>query len=474
MFIGQTRFSLFVPQSGSWRASNGKKLSSEADYRAYLYDPQRMEFRTNHFIEHTVPLLAQAARGHEVTHIVSFSESLPQRWKSQLEKAGQQYDFLWLDERKDGEQAWDTPQAVIRASGHTGVYGSYRLDDDDMLATGFFDAAQPYLVEPFVEMFVSFPLGVEAIFDGTHFSNFRLAHVPMNSMGLMALCSIDAEKNIRAPKGGPHDLTDRYSPVILDARHVSYLRSLHDGQDNAMRYRDGSVLERLLHETGKNPPLHDYDQLASAFPTVAERIDQGAQNFAVGKTVGDGVAFALAGQGAQGAVDATIVLSLNSEKPIEPENFVVDLLVVDAQGRKVPRHQAVAGLKSINRGRIGHCHLVPVEEGQSRVVVSLRLEQGKSLLGFCIKGLEPKTQKVSLETVSVAADAAFHPVDAARFAALVDYTPLRVQDRFLDFLVDRRESIHTVTTRVLGQQSAERALAKLLPLYRRIRRLASH
>ena len=152
----------------------------------------------------------------------------------------------------------------------------------------------------------------------------------------------------------------------------------------------------------------------------------------------------------------------------------MDLLVVDAQGRKAPRHQAVAGLKSIKRGRIGHCHLVPVEEGQSRVVVSLRLEQGKSLLGFCIKGLEPKAQKVSLETVSVTADAAFHPVDAARFAALVDYTPLRVQDRVLDLLVDRRESIRTVATRVLGQQSAERALAKFLPLYRRIRRLASH
>lgn len=474
MFIGQTRFSLFVPQSGSWRASNGKKLSSEADYRAYLYDPQRLEFRTNHFLEHTVPLLAQAARGHEVTHIVSYSESLPQRWKSRLEEAGQQYDFLCLDECKDGEQAWDTPQAVIRASGHTGVYGSYRLDDDDMLATGFFDAAKPYLAEPFVGMFVSFPLGVEAIFDGTHFSNFRLAHVPMNSMGLMALCSIDTGNNIRAPKGGPHDLTDRYSPVILDARHVSYLRSLHDGQDNAMRYQDGSVLERLLQETGKNPPLHDYDQLASAFPTVAERIDQGAQNFAVGKTVGDGVAFVLTGQGTQGVVDATIVLSLNSEEPIEPENFVVDLLVVDAQGRKISQHQVVAGLKSIKHGRIGHCYLVPVEEGQSRVVVSLHLEQGQSLLGFCIKGLEPKAQRVSLETVSVAADAAFHPVDAARFAALVDHTPLRVQDRVLDFLVDRREPIRTVAIRVLGQQSAERVMAKLLPLYRRIRRLATH
>lgn len=473
MFIGQTRFSLFVPQSGSWRASNGKKLSSEADYRAYLYDPQRMEFRTNHFIEHTVPLLAQAARGHEVTHIVSFSASLPQRWKSRLEEAGQQYDFLWLDERKDGEQAWDTPQAVIRASGHTGVYGSYRLDDDDMLSTGFFDAAQPYLTEPFVGMFVSFPLGVEAIFNGTHFSNFRLAHVPMNSMGLMALCSIDAGKNIRAPKGGPHDLTDRYSPVILDARHVSYLRSLHDGQDNAMRYQDGSVLERLLHETGKNPPLHDYDQLASAFPTVAARIDQGAQEFAVGEAVGEGVGFALAEQGARGVADVTIVLSLNSEEPIGPEHFVVYLLVVDAQGRKLPRHRAVAGLKSIKRGRIGHCHLMPVKEGQSRVVVSLHLEQGQSLQGFCVKGLESEAQKVSLETVSVAADAAFHSVDASRFAALVDHTPLRVQDRVHDLLVDRRDSIRAVATRALGQQRAEWALAKLRLLYRRIRRLAS-
>ena len=80
---------------------------------------------------------------------------------------------------------------------------------------------------------------------------------------------------------------------------------------------------------------------------------------------------------------------------------------------------------------------------------------------------------MSLETVSVAADAAFHPVGAARFAALVDHTPLRVQDRVHDLLVDRRDSIRAVATRVLGQQRAEWALAKLRLLYRRIRRLAS-
>lgn len=63
MFVGHTRFSLLVPDSASWRASNEQTGFSEGEYRDYLYDDARLSLRTDIFLNHTVPTLAKAAKG---------------------------------------------------------------------------------------------------------------------------------------------------------------------------------------------------------------------------------------------------------------------------------------------------------------------------------------------------------------------------------------------------------------------------
>ena len=94
MFVGHTRFSLFVPDSASWRASNEHTGFSEDEYRDYLYDHARLALRTDIFLNHTVPTLAKAAEGFDVKHVVSFSESLPQKFKEQLQEAADKFNVL--------------------------------------------------------------------------------------------------------------------------------------------------------------------------------------------------------------------------------------------------------------------------------------------------------------------------------------------------------------------------------------------
>ena len=106
MFVGHTRFSLFVPDSVSWRASNEQTGFSEDEYRDYLYDDARLSLRTDIFLNHTVPTLAKAAEDFDVKHVVSFSESLPQKFKEQLQKAADSFDVLHLDELPDGDSGW--------------------------------------------------------------------------------------------------------------------------------------------------------------------------------------------------------------------------------------------------------------------------------------------------------------------------------------------------------------------------------
>src|SRR5699024_123586 len=97
MFIGQTRFSLFMPGSSAWRASDNTRFRSESEYLEYLYSEERLEARAKLFFDFSLPQLADAARGYDVTHLVSYSDSLPAKYQRQLEEAAAGYDFLQLD-----------------------------------------------------------------------------------------------------------------------------------------------------------------------------------------------------------------------------------------------------------------------------------------------------------------------------------------------------------------------------------------
>ena len=137
MFVGHTRFSLFVPDSASWRASNGQTGFSEEEYRDYLYDDTRLSLRTDIFLNHTLPTLRQAAKGFDVKHIVSFSESLTQKIKVLLREAAENYGFLHLDELPDGDSGWTAVRRLIQDTGFKGTFGRYRLDDDDVLSVHY-------------------------------------------------------------------------------------------------------------------------------------------------------------------------------------------------------------------------------------------------------------------------------------------------------------------------------------------------
>ena len=157
VFIGQTRYSLFVPDSGAWRASSvaGREVS---DYRNYLYAPERLDFRDRVFTTLTVPSLAVAAEAHEVHHIVSYSESLPEKYIDSLNRTAEKFPFLVLQELPDGVSDWGRSEQIIKEKVGVGVFGRYRLDDDDLLSKHYFDVMHRFVKPEFVGMVVSLSL----------------------------------------------------------------------------------------------------------------------------------------------------------------------------------------------------------------------------------------------------------------------------------------------------------------------------
>lgn len=270
LFVGQTRFSLFRPEDPSWRLSRKQNMLSDDIYRARLYDESRLSMRSKIFLEYTVPALQLAAErsGHEVIHLVSFSESLPEKYRQKLEESAATYPILHLDPKKD-RQLGTNPADIAQRQVEAGeIFGIYRLDDDDVLPVTFFEQIARHMKPDLVGMLISLPRGLEAIADGGYLYNVREGYYPMHSLGLMQVCSLDRDKNLNAPLPSPHDKSDRRNPVVIDSRSIGYFRINHAGQDHRLRLENQQTLAEVAGRMRRLPEWHDANEMATLFPTL--------------------------------------------------------------------------------------------------------------------------------------------------------------------------------------------------------------
>lgn len=277
MFIGHTRFSLFQPGSGAWKASNRSRFKTASEYREHLFSPERLDVRVRIFFSMTLPQLQDAARSHDVRHIVSFSDSLPGKYQGLLREAAEMYPFLILD-RCTTRQSPMRPVDVARKAvpdGEPLTFGVYRLDDDDALPSDYFDQVSPYLTENHAGMIVSLGTGITALYLEGELYNARRCYLPMLGLGLLSVCHLDEAGNVTEPAVVPHNRSDRANAVILDSRRIGYLWVRHVDQDTAVSARvttRNKTLERVREHMNQYPSIEDEAEVRESFSRIADFI----------------------------------------------------------------------------------------------------------------------------------------------------------------------------------------------------------
>lgn len=294
-FVGHTRFSLFSPSSGQWRATQGGKFPSPEAYRDYLYSDDRLALRTWIFLDLCLSNLARWSGDHELILIVSYSTSLPQKWKQALEAAARRYDFLVLDmlEETDTVDVIQT-YAVDRAES-LGIefavgeaVGVFRVDDDDVLCSGFLDRVGKYVTAANGGMLVSLGLGVTAISEGNVFYFPRIVHEPTFSAGLTSIFVKEASGEWIRPATAGHENADRSNPVILDSQDPGFFWVRHRGQDTSLWSSNRSPVEQriVLREAMQDTiPMTDLRVIDRYFPSVHGHVSLRADPEAVQQVV---------------------------------------------------------------------------------------------------------------------------------------------------------------------------------------------
>lgn len=276
-FVGHTRFSLYLPTSGAWGAT--RRAISTADYRNYLFSENRLQPRAEMFLERSLPQIDLAIRGHSVKHIVSFSDVLPGAYKDMLIDASQVYPWLVLDEYVDGQGVYNADRVasgMMRDHGCTkGIFGRYRLDDDDLLPVDYFDRMAAHMHEATVGMYVSFGMGFTAIQSGDRFWQARKVLQRMFSAGLLGVCRLNSDSSITRPLNYlSHHLADERSPVIVDSRSPGFFWNRSTLQDTNFSLSHVGV-DRLNGELARLPEISSVEEVVRLFPVLTDLIELG-------------------------------------------------------------------------------------------------------------------------------------------------------------------------------------------------------
>lgn len=252
----------------------GKKNAEE--YLTRLYSPARMDRRVEIFFDYTLPIINQGSRDHEVVHVLSFSEELPPKYLRHLENASNKYSWLRLDKRTAKNRKGTSADSWAKQSFNAGdIYAEYRLDDDDLLATSYYDTVAEYLIPENIGAYVSLGLGLQAFYDNGAFREPRVEHRPKIAIGLARVCTLTEDRRVEGPRRVAHTQVDRHAPVIVDSRKIQFLHSIHFDQDSGVDKPDGDLGNRFRNYLNQPKPDAIPD---GAFPDVPfEKIEEPEQ-----------------------------------------------------------------------------------------------------------------------------------------------------------------------------------------------------
>lgn len=269
-FYGWTRFSVFMPDSASWKLSKKAELTA---YKQRLWSDERMAPRCELFLRRAVPLLQEMAERYPFKHVVLYSEEMPDPWRSQLQDAAREYPVLQLLPYVYPTRIPDWMEQDLRETrARSGPIGWIRLDDDDLLARDYLDHLAEFVTTGDVGRAISFPSGYAGMLSHGRITDVRRVRKVMGSQGQAYVGSYDAlSARLRLPRPKSHHDVDRRMPVILDSRPRAYLQVMHAGQDT--RTDAVEVEQRLRADLAKLPKVKDRGEVLDLFPTLGDMLE---------------------------------------------------------------------------------------------------------------------------------------------------------------------------------------------------------
>lgn len=355
IFVGHTRFSLYIPNSTAWVVSS---QGETGEYRENLFSEHRLDPRARVFLEYSLPQIDLAIKSHNVLHIVSFSPELPEKYRAMLIAASKKYSWLMLDEQIDRVTTVDTFDVVQRLRKskfeESTIFATYRLDDDDLLPTSYFDRMSSFVNASNVGSYVSFGLGITAFQFEDKFSYPRLVKERMFTAGLLSVCSTTPDGAIVRPNSyRTHAHADAAAPVIVDSRSVGFFWNRNAQQDTAQKHSsDDTAINLLQLFLSKLPRVDMEGPLLDEFPLLSGKY-QKIKKYEVHQSL-DGLSEFTADFKSD-VSELDVEVSMDNSEGIRKNNALIELVITGSDNDALKAND-VANLKRFGIYKLNKGH----------------------------------------------------------------------------------------------------------------------
>ncbi len=417
IFIGKTKFSVFSPVSGAWKATNGSRFKTRAEYKAYLFSDTRLEPRITIFTKYSLPQLELASKGHDVALLVSYSEFLPEKYENQLISAAAKYPFLILEKQELGKPHISL-ESIAKDKLQTSndplqPFGIFRLDDDDILPADYFEQNTPYIKNEFIGMQISHGIGISAIYkDGTFFNARRTYH-PMLNIGYTSVHRFDATGNMSQLPIAGHNIADRSYPIIMDSRKIGYLWTRHAAQDTALglvEVDENSLISSLKRHMDRHPAINDMEEVYRAFPVLVNQITnastpESTREEMITKPLElEGPGLRLKPKPVGGSVRITAATTCDMKSEIR--NSLISFIFVNHAGLRIDptsldEHFKNQPISRSGNSKIGWFRYMSSKPGLNRTVVNFTLPEGVYLAVANIVKWRKHDTKIVVTSLSI-------------------------------------------------------------------------
>lgn len=419
LFVGHTRFSVFQPRSGAWKATNGTRFKTEEEYRSYLFSDERLANRADIFLNFSLPQVAKAAEGRNVVHLVSYSHYLPEKYELRLIEAAKKYSFVVLDKvSPSGEQL--TTEDIARdelfskfSSDPYQPFGVYRLDDDDLLPIDYFERHEKYVKEPFVGMQVSLGTGITAIYADGKFVNARRCYHPMLAIGFMSIQRFAEAGLVRPKTNVSHNMSDRYFPVVLDSSGLGFLWTRQVEQDTSLGLassdREG-ILTSIRNHINVHPPIDQSDNFEKYFPLLggkltAAKVAQSTHEQLIESNVKmQNNRIEMKCRPVSGAISISIKMVCDMTAAVK--NALMSFTFTDRTGALVPQeqldaHMALQRVTLSGNPNIGWFRYLNTRPGQNMTNAEFTLPDGVFLSAITVRKWKKQDTTLTLRSLTV-------------------------------------------------------------------------
>jgi len=226
--IGLCRFS--YPALGGFKRMH----DTVEDREAYLYQPERMNLRFNHFETLTLPSIA-AQKDQRFTFLIVIGPRMPKPYLDRLRDITAPVKQIKIVEMEPIKHRYAMQAAIKEELGEdTEESLQFRLDDDDAVGLNFVRAIRRLagrsasMRQPWQNMVFEFSSGYEALLSPEGI-RLREVQIPFLACGLAALFKPGAKKTIM--NFGHHRLHETM-PTLIDPGMPMYIRAVHDDNDS--------------------------------------------------------------------------------------------------------------------------------------------------------------------------------------------------------------------------------------------------